>query len=121
LFFQPRSADKEWAQTDLWRSAAEIAGVTCLADVDGIEQQRFGARTSGEVFLYDTSGQLLFHGGITASRGHAGDNAGRDALEEMLLRHERFLAETPIFGCELQAKCVLPDSKQAIDKSRQFP
>ena len=60
----------------------------------------FGAFTSGQVFLYGTSGELLFSGGITGSRGHEGDNAGRDAVESLLDRRNA-PAHTPVFGCSL--------------------
>jgi hypothetical protein len=65
--------------TALWRQAAAIPGVTLIAD-DGTEAGIFGANTSGETMLYDASGRLRFAGGITGSRGHAGENYGLNAL-----------------------------------------
>jgi hypothetical protein len=85
-----------------------MPGVVVAIDPGGIEQQRFGARASGEVFLYKPDGELIFHGGITASRGHAGDNAGRAFLEAILLRQKPAGAKTPVFGCELETTCTLP-------------
>jgi hypothetical protein len=60
LFVRPASATADWTQTDLWRSAAEIPGVRELVDEKGTEARRLGARTSGEVLLYDPHGRLLF-------------------------------------------------------------
>src|SRR5579859_967899 len=75
LFFEPGKYSPAWAKTDLWRSASAIPGVTVLEDIDGLQANLFGAETSGCVLLFDTHGRLLFKGGITGSRGHAGDNA----------------------------------------------
>jgi hypothetical protein len=51
--------------------------------------------------MYDRDGRLLFQGGITISRGHAGDNPGRSALVA-LLNHELVSeVETPVYGCSL--------------------
>src|SRR5205823_11953618 len=86
LFYRPRQFPPGWERTDLWRSAAAIPGVTVLADPDGREAQRFGIVTSGHVLLFDRGGQLLFSGGITGSRGDAGDNAGCDSVLWLLTR-----------------------------------
>jgi hypothetical protein len=76
--------------------------VSVAADDEGREHARFGVETSGHVLLYDAAGKLMFSGGITPSRGHSGDNTGRDAVVR-LLRHggvER--TKTPVFGCSLK-------------------
>ena len=106
VFVIPQSVPSEWSQTDLWGSASRIPGVRVFTDAGGIEQGRFHARASGESFVYLPSGQLLFHGGITAGRGHAGDNPGRSALEAYLLRDEWAQRTTPVFGCELGTPAV---------------
>jgi len=104
VFFVPPGAPANWARTDLWESAARIPGVVVRADRGGAEQRRFGARVSGEVFLYQTAGTLAFHGGMTAGRGHAGDNPGRSALEALLLDDRLPIRTTPVFGCALDAR-----------------
>jgi hypothetical protein len=101
LFVTPPDAGDSWDATDLWRSAAAIPGVTVLDDVDGIEARRFGALTSGQVLVYDAAGRLRFSGGITAARGHAGDNAGRSAIVALLDGAASASVETPVFGCSL--------------------
>ena len=35
VFFQPKGSAEDWTQTDLWRSAAAIPGVTAQADEEG--------------------------------------------------------------------------------------
>lgn len=101
VFFQPKDSDDKWTQTDLWRSAAEIPGVTVLADCESREATAFQATTSGQVMLYDTKGNLLFTGGITESRGHYGDSAGLAAIINLLHGQTASLAGTPVFGCSL--------------------
>jgi hypothetical protein len=101
VFIKPGGVGGEWEKTDLWRSAERIPDVTVLRDDDGLEALRFGAETSGQTFLYDTAGRLLFSGGATGSRGHPGDNAGRASLLALLNREGRRLSATPVFGCPL--------------------
>ncbi len=43
LFLKPSRSGVDWEDTDLWRKAAAIPGVTVLADADGAEARRFGA------------------------------------------------------------------------------
>lgn len=101
LFVRPPGAPREWADTDIVRAARAIPGVIVTTDEWGVEADRFGAWTSGQVVLYDVSGRLAFCGGITAGRGHGGDNAGRSAIEALLLRGQAVQATAPVFGCDL--------------------
>jgi len=101
VFFKPSDTADQWERTDLWRSAAAIPGVAVRVDVDGRDAARFGARTSGTLLVYATDGRLLFGGGITASRGHAGDNLGRDAVVTLLHQGQPERTTTPVFGCPL--------------------
>jgi len=101
MFVRPPGAPSGWDETDLRHTAAAIPGVQVLTDTGGREAGRFGTWTSGQVFLYDAAGKLRFYGGITAGRGHAGDNAGRSALEALLLSGQPARPTTPVFGCEL--------------------
>ena len=104
VFVRPAGFPDEWEKTDLWRKAAAIRGVTISVDQGGIEARRFGSQTSGQVMLYSAQGQLLFSGGITASRGHSGDNAGRSAIVALLTQGRAARDETPVFGCPLFGK-----------------
>jgi hypothetical protein len=101
VFVKPQGFPEEWEKTDLWASAAVIPGVTVRVDNDGIEARRFGSRTSGQILLYSTDGQLLFSGGITSSRGHSGANDGRNAIVAILTQGSAEQRETPVFGCPL--------------------
>jgi hypothetical protein len=107
VFMDAPDAGVRWFQTDLRRQAEAIPGVHVFCDRDGIESERFGARTSGLALLYSDTGYLLFQGGITASRGHEGQNDGIVALEAMIHDKESSLGQTPVFGCPLQMPAVL--------------
>jgi hypothetical protein len=100
---RPPGEGPGWERTSLWTRAEGIPGVTVAADEDGVEATTFDARTSGEVRLYDADGVLRFAGGITAARGHSGDNAGRTAVEELLAGRGAAVARTPVYGCPLLA------------------
>jgi hypothetical protein len=101
LVYAPRAMDKSWVRSELWNDAAAIPGVHVISDQDGWEMRRFGASTSGQTLLYDSAGHLLFSGGITAARGHFGDNTGVDAVESMLEHRPATRHTTPVFGCSL--------------------
>lgn len=101
LFTKPPGAGADWDDTELRRSAAAIPGATVVTDADGSEARRFGAETSGHTFLFDPSGALLFSGGITASRGHAGRNAGESAIIAAVNGKRSDRMRTPVFGCSL--------------------
>ena len=113
VFPRPRGVDAGWEKTDLWQSAQTIPGATIFCDVDGTESARFKARVSGESLLYDAAGTLLFHGGITGSRGHRGDNPGRSAVESLLAGTPVRLRRTPVFGCSLLDRPGIPRSPES--------
>jgi hypothetical protein len=107
LFFQPTGAESNWAKSDLWRHAEVLPHATVRADEAGLEAALFGATTSGHALLFAPDGRLLFSGGLTSARGHAGPSAGGDALA-MILRHQLpAVTETPVFGCPLANACPL--------------
>ena len=90
-----------WSHGELWQRASAIPGAAVRDDLGGQRARTFGALTSGQTLLFDARGELVFNGGITAARGHAGDNAG----ERAVIAHAHDLApqgpSTPVFGCSL--------------------
>src|SRR5579872_1819860 len=103
IFVRPPGFDSSWAETDLWRSAKSIPGVTAVFD-DGREAREFGAETSGETLLYDGKGHLVFAGGVTGARGHFGDNAGLQAvLDRVEDPQAHRAASAAVYGCPLFA------------------
>ena len=102
VFVRPEGVPKDWEKTDIWRSAARIPGVTTVNDPQGIEASRFGAMASGQTLLYGSDGTLRFSGGITAFRGHIGDNAGRTAIASLITTGHAKTNHTSVYGCSLK-------------------
>ena len=101
IFVRPSGFSQEWEMTDLWRDAARIPGVGVLSDLNGVEASLFGAQASGQTMLYDAAGNLRFSGGITASRGHAGDSPGRSAILSVVNTGNTSRNSTSVYGCSL--------------------
>jgi hypothetical protein len=72
-----------------------------IRDVGGREAERFGALTSGMVLFYDKQGRLRFQGGITASRGHAGENRGAEMLAAAIDGDRPEVSRSFVYGCSL--------------------
>ncbi|QDV23157.1 hypothetical protein [Aureliella helgolandensis] len=96
--------------SEAWRDSASVRRIAALPrseiiwDSGGREASRFGAKTSGAARLYRQDGVLLFAGGITASRGHEGDNLGCDRLRALLCNQVKMPQPSiPVFGCRLCA------------------
>ena len=100
LFFRPAS-DSDWKRGDLWSQAAAIKGATVAWDPGGQEANRFAARTSGFIALYNRQGIAQFQGGITGARGHMGDNYGTQQLARVLRFGRPEMKRPLVFGCSL--------------------
>jgi hypothetical protein len=97
-------ANPTWDENELWQTANAIPGVRTVVDTMGTEALAFSARTSGHTLLFDERGRRLFAGGITAARGHAGDNIGRQAILSCLGNNRPETDLAPTFGCALFAE-----------------
>ena len=101
VFVVPKDAPKGWAETDTWRTVQGSPGLASWIDEGGVEAARFGARTSGQVFLFAANGRLLFSGGITPIRGHLGDSAGQERIVSLVTTGKADAASSRVFGCAL--------------------
>lgn len=99
----PHGVAGDWHQTDLYRSAAAMADTTVHLDRGSTQAAAFGVKTSGHVLVYDPTGSLIYSGGITSGRGHAGANPGVLACRESIL-HPQFLRCHAVYGCPLHAE-----------------
>ena len=104
VLVRPKGASDQWEDTELRRNAEAIPGVKVVCDFEGLEAQRFGAETSGHTQLFGADGRLLFSGGITASRGHAGDNVGAKAIVALVNNQTPAQTRTLVFGCALASR-----------------
>jgi len=120
LFVRPHDVPRGWEESDTWRSAAAIPGVAVATDDDGLEARRFGATVSGHTVVYDSAGHLLFQGGITNARGHAGGSVGRDRILSLVTRASADKRDSPTFGCELgnAEQGISHDGQPGIDADR---
>ena len=103
LFFAPQTLPRDWEERTVLRKETErIPGVTVLDDVDANEAKVFQAVTSGQTFVYNARGDLLFNGGITAARGQLGDSTAARSLESTLQTQPSAKVQTAlVFGCPL--------------------
>jgi hypothetical protein len=105
LLVQPPGAPAGWERSGIAAAASAIPDVNVVVDEDGRQARQLGAATSGQALLYGADGRLLFSGGITESRGHAGDNAGRAAITALILNQTAtdalIIGSTPVYGCRL--------------------
>jgi len=90
-----------WGPSEIEQDLAGLADVEVYRDPGGAEARRFRVATSGHVLVYDGRGRLIFSGGITAARGHSGDNYGRAAVLDRILNPEGGRSGSPVFGCPL--------------------
>ena len=93
VFVNPGLRTQNIQTASLWKRAAAMLDAAVFNDGLGRETALFGGAVSGEAMLYDPQGKLMFHGGITASRGHEGDNPGSDSIRA-LVRGETHTAAT---------------------------
>lgn len=105
-FYAPSSLAADWGKTPLRRQAEALEGVIVLDDTDASGAKLFGAAASGQVVVYGPAGELRFGGGITASRGHEGDNLGADCVRAALRGETPAAFTTPVYGCEIVSRGV---------------
>lgn len=99
----PAGATADRVGRDIEALARSLPGAEVAVDRGGVEARRFGVRTSGHVVLYGVEGRLLFSGGITESRGHAGESEGRRTVLAWLQDDIAERRTAPVYGCLLFA------------------
>lgn len=114
LVVDETGCSREAATAPIWRVAAAVQGVNVLPDPKGVEARVFQALTSGRTLLYSAAGRLLFAGGITGARGHAGDNDGSAAVSALLRGGKAERLTTPVFGCPLFSPRPIPDPNESL-------
>jgi hypothetical protein len=102
VFSEPGASEEEVRESELWRSAAAIPGVSVLYDPHGVETAKLGGRVSGHTVLYTSRGDLVFSGGLTSSRGLQGESTGTRAILNSIAEGRNVFVRTPVFGCSLR-------------------
>lgn len=97
----PPDTEPGWENGSLLRLVNSIPGLKVQCDRGGLEAKRFAVATSGQVLFYKGDRTLAFCGGITASRGHAGDSIGLQTIMTLLRDEETKHSHTPVYGCPL--------------------
>jgi hypothetical protein len=114
IFVVASDENPDWAQNELGQTASVIPGVRAVVDSQAVEAKRFGAQTSGVALFFDEQGMYVFAGGITESRGHAGDNMRPQAIVSSLANRRSKTRRAPTFGCALFAEGSAAISREAL-------
>jgi len=101
LFIKPPKMPVEWVKSDLWRTASAFPNSRLIVDEQGKLSATLHAQNSGQTYLYDADGHLVYSGGLTASRGHAGDNDGLGSIISIVNKETTISNAKPVFGCPL--------------------
>ena len=99
--YLPSKKASQWSNSDIIKSTRSIPDSKTIYDIDGMWAKKFDAKTSGQVLLYDSAGMLLFSGGITAGRGHEGENTGRSFITNVVRNNSNESMQCPVFGCPI--------------------
>lgn len=101
VFVRPTGVNDDWAETDLFRKCKSMVGLVTSIDEDGSEAKKFGAKASGQTYIYDADHRLAFSGGITPGRGMEGKGEERTMVESALSKKLSSPLHSPTFGCAL--------------------
>jgi len=103
LMYKPAGEPNGWIEGALLNDCRRM-NCRVRIDPDGRLAAGLGSLTSGGVALYGVDGKLHYQGGITASRGHEGDNIGESAVIQILHGDDARHRWMPVFGCPIQQR-----------------
>ncbi|MGN6136053.1 MAG: hypothetical protein ACTHOU_16320 [Aureliella sp.] len=101
VFVLPEGTSPGWEIGELWSRVGANGKLVRIVDATGAEARRFGAVTSGHLFLFNAAGDKLFDGGVTPGRGHRGPCAGAETIERVLRGQQSAPSHAPVYGCPL--------------------
>lgn len=111
LFYRPAGVPKGWMRSSLYYKAKSMPRVRAVRDLNGVLASKFRGSVSGQTYLYNSRGELLFSGGITFSRGHEDDNPGEESVLALLAGQKPICRYSPVFGCSIQPGILTPISR----------
>lgn len=100
-FVKHESLDYQLQESRLWKLASAFPRTKLIVDDSGHRAKALGAATSGQTFISDASGGMVFAGGITGARGHIGANIGSSRVERAVKGNLVKQESTPVFGCPI--------------------
>ncbi len=111
-----RRGDAGWSRAlaSLQEWTARIPACRVVVDPEGEEAARFGSATSGDVLVFNPSGQIVFRGGVTRGRGIEGECASSRKLMGILRRDPASVRGTPpscrslVYGCPILPRTQEP-------------
>lgn len=101
VFFHPENEQADWSQTSLWKTAKNLPHTQVFIDQGTRETKLFGAATSGDTYIFEPSGRLRFHGGITPGRGSIGESIGLDSVFRLAEGKAPAAMTSAVFGCPI--------------------
>ena len=103
IVYTPRNPPQDWDPQKAAALPSQLPMARCHADLDGALAANLGALTSGHVQVFGPDGLLRFSGGVTAGRGHVGDNGAARAFGKSLSALPIETSRTAVFGCPIRA------------------
>lgn len=102
VFYVPEDGinEESWREDGMWDDVQRLTDTVVLADPGGKLAKQAGAEISGTVGLYAPDRRLLYFGGITPARGHAGDNVGTFAIQDYF-NELAFDGRGAAYGCQI--------------------
>ncbi len=103
VFPVPSRAPTGWLFGSNHSAAQRLPHAEIIEDDSASITNTFGVVLSGTTLVYGPDGRLIYEGGITASRGHAGTSYGSLALEAIAQGDTSPRTGIPVFGCPVAA------------------
>ena len=98
VMYYPKEKGPAFIEDSLAKGTRKL-GYAVIPDEEGTEAKRFGAQTSGHAFMFSSDKKLLFSGGLTSARGHAGPSAASENILAILSASDPSLRSAETFGC----------------------
>ena len=102
VFVRPKDAPRDWEKAELYQKCLQLPTLNIVVDEQGLEASRFGAKSSGQTYIYRADNLLAFSGGITNGRGMQEHGNEWPIILAALNKPDQALFHTPVYGCSLQ-------------------
>src|SRR3569833_65264 len=101
MFIHPKCPCRRASEAQLAEIMRAAPATTRFSvSTDLAEARRFGAKTSGQVVVYDAHGELRFSVGFSFARGQAGKNIGQEIVDALVHGGRPERTTTPVNGTD---------------------